>query len=67
MVSLLEINHNYTLSVVCFWVMFGGDQQIVANVTDPSEELLSFHRVAIVVLQLTHGQNDVYQVQNMLK
>ena len=69
MVSLLEMKHwtskSYTLVVVSFWLMFGGDQQIAANVTEPSKELLSFHRVAIVVLQLTHGQNDVYQVQKL--
>ena len=35
---------------------------MVANVTVPSEELILFHRVAVVVLQLTYGQNDVYKV-----
>ena len=41
--------------------MFGGEaQQIAANIT--SEELTSFHRVAVTVLQLTYGENDSYKV-----
>lgn len=37
---------------------------MAANVT--STELTKFHRVAVVVLQLTYGENNDYRVNTVL-
>lgn len=48
--------------VVVFWVLFGGEQQINANITDTSLDLTEPYRVAVMLFRMTLVDDYPYDV-----
>jgi hypothetical protein len=48
--------------VASFWLIIGGDQQSLANITAPSEELTSIHRLIVMLFRMTLVDDYPYQV-----
>lgn len=48
--------------VANFWLLFGGDEQLAANITEPSEELTSVHRIFILLFRMSLIDDYPYQV-----
>lgn len=45
-----------------FWLLFGGDEQTAANITEPSEELTSVHRIFTMLFRMSLIDDYPYQV-----
>lgn len=45
-----------------FWVLFGGEQQLNANITDTSLDLTRPHRVAVMLFRMTLVDDYPYDV-----
>lgn len=48
--------------VVNFWLFFGGNEQTLANVTEPSEELTKLNRIFVVLFRMSIIDDYPYQV-----
>ena len=48
--------------VANFWLLFGGDEQTAANITEPSEELTSVHRIFTMLFRMSLIDDYPYQV-----
>ena len=53
----------FYVTAVNFWVMFGGEQQTAANLTDPSPDLFHFHRVAVMLFRMSLIDSYPYEVR----